>query len=114
MTSNKHTSGKLRMDLIRPEVMVALASVLQYGAEKYGDSDYLRGSPRDFSSAMMRHYTSLMMGEIIDPESGMPHSWHVLTNAAILVSLEGLDVKEMPYKMALSMLASGHQQGDDR
>lgn len=39
----KFDEGKLRMDLITPEMMVALATVLGHGAEKYGERNFENG-----------------------------------------------------------------------
>ena len=56
----KDDGGKNRLDLIPPEVILALGQVMTWRS-----------------------------GEVRDPESGMPHLWHVLTNAAFMVYLEG-------------------------
>lgn len=82
--------GKLRMDLIEPIMEEALAAVLTYGADKYVDYGWRtvnRGQERYYAS-LRRHLLAYREGEVLDQESGLPHSWHVLANAAILVSLE--------------------------
>lgn len=42
-----------------------------------------------YYAALLRHVMAWRSGESNDPESGMPHLWHVLTNAAFMVFLEG-------------------------
>ena len=41
----KHDSGKLRMDLVPPEAIKAMADVLTSGAAKYGDRNWEKGWP---------------------------------------------------------------------
>lgn len=87
----KFDHGKLRHDLVPPEVVNALASVLTFGAAKYGDRSWQRGM--DWSrvyGAAQRHMLAFWGGDDIDPESGMPHLWHALTNLAFLVSYQAL------------------------
>ena len=42
-------------------------------------------------AALLRHLMAYQAGEVNDPESGMPHLWHVATNAAFLVVLGGCE-----------------------
>jgi hypothetical protein len=83
----KVIKGKLRMDLVRPEVVVALASVLQLGAEKYDEDSYLEEPIEQHRAALLRHFYRMNL-ESVDQDSKLPHSWHVLACAAILVSIE--------------------------
>jgi hypothetical protein len=63
--------------------------VLTHGAAKYGDRNYELGMSwgRVFS-ALGRHAWAFWRGQDIDPDSGMPHTWHVLACAAFLVTYE--------------------------
>ena len=44
-----------------------------------------------YYSALMRDLVAWRKGEAIDPDSGMPHLWHVITNVGFLITL---DLKE--------------------
>lgn len=90
-TAMKYDGDKLRFDLVPPGVSVALAAVLGYGAVKYDDWNWNRGEgldPERVYSALQRHLTAIRCGEKTDPETGFPHTWLALTNAAFLVALE--------------------------
>ena len=47
------------------------------------------GPDSRYVAELLRHLMAYQAGERRDPESGMPHLWHVATNAAFLVALEG-------------------------
>lgn len=85
----KNDQGKNRYDLIPAEFMEALAWVLTFGAEKYGDRDWEKGMPygRIFA-AMMRHVWAWWRGENNDPESGKSHLWHAAACVCFLVTYE--------------------------
>ena len=36
----KHDGGKLRLDLVPPELIEAVGAVMTHGAEKYGEASY--------------------------------------------------------------------------
>lgn len=100
----KLDGGKPRMDLIPPEALMALGEILAYGAKKYEDRNWEKGMEWGrLVGALLRHFTAWMAGEEEDPESGFPHLWHVLTNAAFLVAFEvreaGTD-NRTPYTLA--------------
>ena len=84
----KRDAGKPRMDLIPPEAMFAMGAVMTYGAEKYPAGSWRKVEPERYTAALLRHMAAWMAGELRDPESGLPHLWHVLTNAAFLTALE--------------------------
>lgn len=91
--ARKDDAAKPRMDLIPPEALFAMADVLTHGADKYGDRNWERGMDRGrIVAALLRHLSLWMAGENNDRDSGMPHSWHVLTNAAFLVAHEVRDI----------------------
>lgn len=85
----KYDSGKPRLDLVPPEAVMALGYVLTYGAEKYAPNSWRGVEPERYIAALLRHLMAYQAGETRDPESEMPHMWHVLTNAAFLVALTG-------------------------
>lgn len=83
----KFDSGKLRFDLIPPELDAAVAAVLTYGAAKYDARNWEQGmSWSRPTAALKRHQNALELGEWFDPETGMPHLWHMATNIAFLIA----------------------------
>lgn len=85
-TGMKFDTGKLQYSLIPPETLSALASVLTYGAQKYAPNNWQlveHGETR-YMDALFRHLEAFRAGETHDPESGLHHLSHVLTNVAFL------------------------------
>ena len=91
----KFDAGKLRFDLLPPEVENAIAQILTDGAAKYGEKNWERGMAwsRPYA-ALRRHLIAWWSGQDTDPESGHSHLWHVLTNAAFLVAYEQRGIGE--------------------
>ena len=85
----KHDSDKLRMDLLPPEAIFAIAEVLTYGANKYKERNWEKGIDRNrIIAAALRHIFKYMLGESQDSESGISHLKHALTNLVFLVTYE--------------------------
>lgn len=59
-------------------------AVLAEGAEKYEAQGYRGRDPEIFEAALARHVQARWRGENIDPESGRPHTAHIIANALIL------------------------------
>lgn len=76
-TGVKFDEGKLRFELIAPEFLAGTASVLTYGAQKYGDRNWELGMEwsRPFG-ALMRHLWAWWNKEGVDSETGKSHLWH--------------------------------------
>lgn len=83
----KKDAGKLRMDLIPPSAIKALATVLTYGANKYSESTWRNVEPYRYKAALLRHIVAWMDGERLDEESQLPHLYHALTNLAFLIDM---------------------------
>lgn len=84
--SLRYNNGKDPMHLVPVSAIRAMAKVLDYGTKKYDARNWEKGN--DYSvpySSLMRHLMSFWDGEDIDPESGLPHTYHILMNAAMLV-----------------------------
>lgn len=90
----KNDAGKLRLDLIPPEFEKGLAEVLTYGAKKYEPKNWEKGIKysRVYAS-LRRHLLSWLMGEDIDPESGLPNLFLATFNLMALSTYEvrGMD-----------------------
>lgn len=85
-TGMKFDTGKLQYSLIPPETTKALAEVLTFGAQKYAPNNWQlvdNGKTR-YLDALYRHLEAFRSGEITDPESGLHHLSHALTNIAFL------------------------------
>ena len=90
--------GKLRLTLVPPRANIAMAHVREYGTNKYKDPEnWRRVEAERYRDALYRHWIAYLMGETHDKESGLPHMWHVLTNAAFLVDLEWEEVDDFGY-----------------
>ena len=87
-TGIKHDQDKLRMDLIPPEAIYAMAEVLTFGCKKYGNRNWEKGIELDrLFAATQRHLWAMWNGELLDKESGLPHSYHALTDIAMYITL---------------------------
>lgn len=85
----KDDAGKARYDLVPPEAIDALATVLTFGSKKYGDRNWEQGMAwsRPFA-ALMRHAWAWWRGEQTDPETGYSHLWHAMCCVAFLIAYE--------------------------
>ena len=90
----KKDEGKLRMDLIPPEAIEAIADVLTYGLQKYGEYTWqnVPDGKQRYKAALLRHYAEYAKGNTFDLESGKPHTAHMMVNAMFLNWLEKHDV----------------------
>jgi hypothetical protein len=78
---------KDNIHLVPPEAIRGISKAMQYGADKYGAYNW-----RDkkiqyliYLDATLRHTLALLDGEDLDPDSGLPHIYHIGANAAILI-----------------------------
>jgi hypothetical protein len=92
-----HTTGARREKLESPsydlvpyqEITAAFVPVAEHGARKYSPWNWVKGLPRrQILSSMARHVFARLRGEMVDPDSGLPHSYHILWNATALVHHE--------------------------
>lgn len=96
MEGKKFDQEKTRLDLLPPELMLAVGDILTSGAIKYGERNWEKGMAwgRCFGAAQ-RHLLAWQMGIDFDEESGKSHLWHAATNLAFLIAYEqrgvGLD-----------------------
>jgi hypothetical protein len=81
----RYNEGKLRVDLIPPEWILGLAEVMTKGAEKYEARNWEKGMEwSKCYASLLRHTLKFWSGEDIDPESGLPHAYHIAWNALAL------------------------------
>lgn len=85
-TGLKFDTGKLQYSLIPVETTQALAEVLSFGASKYAPNNWqlVENGEQRYLDALYRHLQAYRSGESHDPESGLHHLSHALTNVAFL------------------------------
>lgn len=91
----KFDTGKLPFDLLPVVATEQVVGVLGYGASKYGAENWrnLEDPMRRYYAAAQRHLFAWKRGEILDPESGLPHLAHAACSLMFLLDLEqGKDV----------------------
>lgn len=85
--------GKPMPRLIVDYMSRALAGIVlvgTFGARKYTEGGWLeveRGIER-YRDAQLRHEAKIAQGELIDPESGLPHDFHRAWNVLAQVELK--------------------------
>ena len=88
----KKDAGKLHLNLVPMELVEAVAVVRQYGNEKYpegGADNWRRVEPDRYKDALFRHLVAYLREPYgVDPESNIPHLYHLACNVAFLVALE--------------------------
>lgn len=86
----KFDNGKPRFELIPLNALEGAASVMAFGAEKYGEFNWmgLENAEQRYTGALLRHLAAVQSGEVNDPESGFKHIDHVLCNAIFLAYLQ--------------------------
>lgn len=90
--SAKADSGKPRPTLVPPSLIRAVTAIREYGCKKYHDPENWRKvEPQRYQDALYRHWLAYLEGEVDDPESGLPHLWHIATNVAFLIEMEGCE-----------------------
>ena len=91
----KKDYGKLRMDLIPPEAMEAMAVQLTLGAQKYGERNWEKGMGwmRVFGG-VLRHLFKWCARRPMDPDTKTSHLWGALIGTAFLVAYEARNVGE--------------------
>lgn len=91
----KHDQGKPRYDLLPAIAIDELAKILTFGAEKYEPNSWqlVDNGLERYRAALLRHTFAIQRGELIDPESGLPHSAHAMCCAAFICELEKVQEK---------------------
>ena len=85
----KADAGKVKPTLVPPSLVRAVALVRGFGTEKYGSPDnWKKVEAQRYRDALYRHWLAYLDGERYDRESGLPHMFHLATNAAFLIELE--------------------------
>lgn len=90
---HKDDTGKVRLELVPPELLLAVGDILTFGAEKYADQNWEAGMSwgRVFG-ALMRYMWAWWAGEKMDQETGRSHLWHAGCCIAFLIAYEERNV----------------------
>jgi hypothetical protein len=81
----RYNADKMRWALVDFDALEDMVRVLEFGAKKYSDNNWKNGlKTTEIFESMMRHLTAYLRGEDNDPESGLPHTGHLLCNAMFL------------------------------
>lgn len=88
-TGRKDDASKLQYDLIPPEAMEALATILTFGAAKYDARNWEKGMRwgRPYA-ALWRHLIDWWWRRGPDSETGRSHLWHALCCLVFLITYE--------------------------
>lgn len=87
-------AGKDRWDLVPFDALAEVVKVYTVGARKYADDNWLKGmSWRICIGATFRHFTSWLLGETNDKETGCNHLAHAVWNILALLTyqIRGMD-----------------------
>ena len=87
MSGLRYNQGKSELSMILEarHALGGCAKVLEFGKVKYDRGNWRKGlSHAQICDSMLRHLSAYLSGEDNDPESGLPHVDHVLTNALFL------------------------------
>jgi hypothetical protein len=99
----RYNTGKSQLSyMLEADVaMKGMCSVFEFGAKKYARSNWKKGlSVNEIMDSLLRHMTALANGEVIDPESRLPHVDHITCNAVFLATFgervnKGPDTRDM-------------------
>ena len=87
MDGVKHDREKDRWDLLPIEEVESVVKVLTFGSKKYDDDNWkhVPEQKKRYDSAMLRHYSAWKRGEVLDPETKLPHLAHLVCCALFLM-----------------------------
>lgn len=83
----KADHDKPRPSQVPPALIRGVMGVRGYGTKKYKDPDnWRRVEAQRYWDALLRHVLAAWDNwKAVDPESGMPHLWHIACNAGFLM-----------------------------
>lgn len=92
---NKFDQDKPRLDLVPPDSIIAIGTIMTHGISKYKEGAWRTVEPYRYRGALMRHLLEYLRNpKSIDKDSGYPHLWHCIANLAFLCELEAKEVQE--------------------
>lgn len=107
MAGSKFDNGKPPMGLVHPDFIEGVATVLGFGAEKYGKYNWTEGIEYDrLYDALQRHMNAWYKGEDIDPESGENHLLHAACELMFLYCFQKWGREELDNRYILDSVPS--------
>lgn len=89
MEGIRYNEGKLQWTLIDFSCLEDMVKVLEFGEKKYSRDNWKKGlKTTEVADSLMRHLFAYLRGEDKDPETGLPHTAHLLCNAMFLSYME--------------------------
>lgn len=85
--ANRFNAGKPKLSRIfdAPHALEGASRVLEYGDQKYDRGNWRKGLLwSEVMDSMLRHVAAFNSNQDVDPESGLPHTDHILCNALFL------------------------------
>ncbi len=96
----RYNEGKVQYSMIDLGCFEYTARVLEFGAKKYARDNWRKGmKTSSIIDSLLRHIARLQAGEVIDPESGLPHLGHIGCNIMFLGNDKNeQDIQVLPNK----------------
>jgi len=77
----RYNQGKRKWALVDFKSLEPMVEVLEYGEEKYASWNWMKGQEvTSICESLLRHTFAFMDGEDNDPESGLSHLGHMMSN----------------------------------
>lgn len=90
--NGKDDASKPILSRVPPEIIRAIEKVREYGCQKYPEDSWKDVETQRYWEAVLRHTLEAWKDYgAVDPESGLPHIWHIACNLAFIISQEGVD-----------------------
>lgn len=84
----RYNEKKRQWTLVDFHSLEVMVEVLEFGAKKYTADNWKKGLPTtQIVESLLRHTFAYLNGEDEDPESGLPHTGHILCNAMFLAHM---------------------------
>ena len=92
----KDDSSKPILSRVPPEIIRAIERVREYGCRKYPEDSWKDVEPQRYWEAALRHMLAAWKDyRAVDPESGLPHIWHIACNLAFIIAQEANDERNI-------------------
>ena len=93
MTGGQKGQKDEQLGLLPFHSLREVGKVYGYGAKKYEEQNWRKGYKWSWSvSALFRHLSSFLVGESVDPESGIHHLAHATFHLFVLMEFERLSL----------------------